>query len=69
MPKSQSSYNELKQQLDHVMEELEREDLDVDKAVEYYQKGLELVQAIEKYLKSAENKVTELKAKFNTSDK
>lgn len=70
MPKaSKPSYEDLNNQLDEVMSALQQEDLDVDKALEYYQKGLELVQDLEKYLKTAENKVTELKAKFNNSSK
>lgn len=63
------SYEDLTRQLDEIMSELQQEDLDVDKALEYYQKGLALVQEIEKYLKTAENKVIELKAKFNNSAK
>lgn len=69
MTKPKQTYQELKSQLDEVMQQLQREDLDIDKAIEYYQKGLELVRDIETYLKTAENKVTEIKAKFNLSDK
>jgi exodeoxyribonuclease VII small subunit len=65
----EQNYEQLKAQLDEVMAALQQEDLDVDKALEYYQKGLELVQLLENYLKTAENKVTELKAKFNTQPK
>lgn len=70
MPKaSKPGYEELKQQLDDVMSAMQQEDLDVDKALELYQKGLELIQDLEKYLKTAENRVTELKAKFNNANK
>ncbi len=62
----QPTYEELKSQLDEIMSALQQDDLDVDKALEYYQKGLELVQALETHLKTAENKVAELKAKFKT---
>jgi exodeoxyribonuclease VII small subunit len=58
------NYETLKNELDDIMLELQREDLDVDKALEYYRRGLELVQALESYLKTAENTVKELKAKF-----
>ncbi|HET7059790.1 MAG TPA: exodeoxyribonuclease VII small subunit [Candidatus Saccharimonadales bacterium] len=66
-PKSQSkskigpNYEELRAELDSVLAELQREDLDVDKALEYYQRGLELVRQLQKYLKSAENKVRDIK--------
>lgn len=58
------NYEQLKTELDEVMSSLQQEDLDVDKAVELYKRGLELVQALETYLKTAENTVIELKAKF-----
>lgn len=61
------NYEELKSELDDIMLALQQEDLDVDKAIEYYQRGLELVQSLEKYLKTAENRITELKAKFNAA--
>ena len=69
MPKTDKSYQQLKAELDEVMMALQQDDLDVDKAIEFYQKGLQLVQQLEKYLKNAENKVTELKAKFNPDKK
>ena len=64
--KTSPNYEELKTALDSVMAELTREDLDVDHALAHYQRGLELVQQLEDYLKTAENKVQELKASFNT---
>jgi exodeoxyribonuclease VII small subunit len=65
MPKAQPTYQDLQSELDSVMLALQKEDLDVDKALEYYQRGLELVKALETYLKTAENSVKELKAKFD----
>jgi exodeoxyribonuclease VII small subunit len=58
-----ATYQTLKTELDTIMAELQREDIDVDQAIKYYQRGLELVGQLEKYLAKAENKVTELKAK------
>jgi exodeoxyribonuclease VII small subunit len=63
---SKTSYESLKRELDEVMLALQQEDLDVDKALKHYERGLELVQSLENYLKSAENTVKELKAKFKT---
>jgi exodeoxyribonuclease VII small subunit len=56
------SYTELSEELDKVMADLERGDLDIDEAVRCYERGLQIVRELEDYLKSAENKVTELKA-------
>ena len=64
MPKRTSpNYQQLRDELDEVLAELQREDLDVDKALEYYRRGLELIKQLEKYLGGAENKVRDLKAK------
>ncbi|MDP9129321.1 MAG: exodeoxyribonuclease VII small subunit [Candidatus Binatota bacterium] len=60
-----ANYQLLKSELDTVMAELQREDLDVDAALKHYQRGLELVRSLEQYLKTAENQVIELKNKFN----
>ena len=62
-------YQTLQAELDTVMAELQREDLDVDAALKHYQRGLELVEQLQQYLETAENKVIELKAKFNASSK
>ena len=59
------TYETLKTELDSLMLELQREDLDVDSALKHYQRGLELVQQLEDYLQTAENQVRELKAKFS----
>ncbi len=68
MPKAEPkqpaiNYETLKSELDTIMTELQREDLDVDAALKHYQRGLELVRQLEEYLAKAENRVAELKAK------
>lgn len=72
MKKTQPSaptYEALTSELNAVMAELQREDLDIDLALARYTRGLELIQQLEKYLVTAENTVRELKAKFNTTPK
>jgi exodeoxyribonuclease VII small subunit len=63
--KTTIDYSTLKAELDQVMAELQREDLAVDAALKYYERGLELVHQLEQYLQTAENRVVQLKAKFN----
>ncbi len=64
MPKqTRPNYQQLRDELDAVLAELQRDDLDVDKALEHYQRGLELVKQLEQYLNGAENKVRDIKAK------
>ena len=47
-------------QLEAILAKLESGDLDVDKAIEQYQQGIELVKQLEKQLKLAENKITKV---------
>lgn len=67
MAKAKPAYGELTTELEAIMAELQREDLDIDDALKYYQRGLELVQQLEAYLDGAENNVQQLKTKFNQS--
>jgi exodeoxyribonuclease VII small subunit len=67
MPKKTPSYEELKQELDGILESLQHENLDVDTALKNYKRGLELVQQLETYLEAAENTIKEIKASFENS--
>jgi len=65
MAKSDSpGYQALAGELDDILVELQQSDLDVDEAVKKYERGLTLIKQLEKYLGEAENRVSELKAKF-----
>jgi exodeoxyribonuclease VII small subunit len=68
MPKSDNkpTYQSLKAELDAILAQLQREDLDVDTALQAYKRGLELVSQLETHLKNAENRVVELKAKSDS---
>lgn len=65
MTTKKQDYQALSQELDTIMSELQRDDLNVDDALKHYERGLELVKQLEQYLESAENKITELKASFS----
>ena len=67
--KTKPNYEALQSELDKVLAELQRTDLDVDAALKLYQRGLELIEQLEQYLQTAENTVKEIKAKFNKSNK
>lgn len=62
---AKKTYNELEAELQEIITWFEGDNFDVDEAVKKYQRGLELVQQLEKYLATAENQVRELKAKFS----
>ncbi len=66
MPKAKLNYEQLRAELDSIVVELQRDDLDVDKALEHYQRGLELIKQLEKYLSTAENKVRDIKSNFDS---
>jgi exodeoxyribonuclease VII small subunit len=55
------SYRILNEELEEVIQKLQSEGLDVDEVVKEYQKGINLVETMEKYLKSAKNKITKIK--------
>ena len=57
-------YQALSSELEAIVLNLQLDSLDIDEAVKQYERGLELVAALEAYLKTAENKVIKLKAQF-----
>lgn len=61
MTKQSTDYRKLNAELETVLEQLETSDLDVDQAIKHYQRGVEIVAELEKYLKTAENKVVKVK--------
>lgn len=60
MPKT-TDYRKLNAELETILAKLETNDLDVDEAIKQYQRGTEIVAELEKYLQTAENKVTKVK--------
>lgn len=65
MVSKERTYAELKLELDELLDNLQQEDIDVDDALKTYERGMELVKQLEDKLKSAENKIIKLKAKFD----
>lgn len=61
-PKEQS-YRQLSDQLADLLQWFESEEIDIDAAVAKYQQAVNLIQQMEKYLKSAENKIIKLSQK------
>jgi exodeoxyribonuclease VII small subunit len=55
-------YNELNRELQALMLQLEQGDLEVDESIKCYERALALVKQLEDYLKTAENRVSVLKA-------
>jgi exodeoxyribonuclease VII small subunit len=57
-------YQALQTELDEIVAELQRDDSDVDSALKHYERGLEIIKQLETYLQTAENTVSQLKARF-----
>jgi exodeoxyribonuclease VII small subunit len=58
-----SSYRSLNKELEVVIEKLQSSDLDVDQIITEYQKGIIVIDELEKYLKSAQNKISRINPK------
>jgi exodeoxyribonuclease VII small subunit len=61
LPKA--DYQTLKNELDEVLMQLQDESTGIDAALRGYERGLELTRQLEDYLKTAENRIVQLKAK------
>jgi exodeoxyribonuclease VII small subunit len=57
---AQKSYREMAEQLDQIMLWFESGDIDIDEAVKKYEEASELISEMEKYLKTAENKIKKI---------
>ncbi|MCA9330178.1 exodeoxyribonuclease VII small subunit [Candidatus Saccharibacteria bacterium] len=54
------TYLQLKIELDKLMEWFDREDIDIDMAVNKYEQAVKLLKQLENHLLKAENKITKL---------
>ena len=62
--KKQISYQQLSVELDEVLASLQSGDLSVEEAIKNYERGMEIVQSLQAYLKESQNKVEKIKKKF-----
>jgi exodeoxyribonuclease VII small subunit len=62
------NYQELSGELDGVIAKLEDPETGIDELVELYEQALELSKELENHLEKAENRIVEIKAKFNKGD-
>lgn len=57
-------YAKLNRELETIVDQLQTADLDIDEAVKLYERGMKIIKDLEAYLKTAENKVSKIKASF-----
>lgn len=62
---SNKSYRKLTNELARLMEWFESGDVDLEEAIENYQKAMKLIGELEEYLKSAENEIKKITANFD----
>lgn len=60
---SEKNYQTLSAELDDILSKLQDPDVQVDDAINLYEQGVRLASQLEKYLQTAENKLTKLKPK------
>ncbi len=60
-------YKKLSAELDEILASMQSSGVDVDEALKQYERGMEITKQLEDYLKTAENKVTKIKASFESS--
>jgi exodeoxyribonuclease VII small subunit len=60
---SGKSYREMAEQLDQIMAWFESGDIDIDEAVKKYEEATKLLEQMENYLKTAENKIKKITIK------
>lgn len=56
-----TNYKKLNEELDKILGELQGGELDIDEAIKKYEQGMKIASELEKYLKTAKNKVTKIK--------
>ncbi len=65
MPKPQTiNYQKLNAELDKLLDKLQSGELDIDDAIKHYERGMAILEQLQKYLATAENKVTKVKKQF-----
>lgn len=57
---SKKNYKQLKEELDEILEKLDSDSLDIDTAVDYYEKAKILISETEKYLAATKAKIKKI---------
>ncbi len=60
---SKPTYQTLSDELESLLADMQDDSLDIDQALEQYERGLELISQLEKHLQTAETKIITLRAK------
>jgi exodeoxyribonuclease VII small subunit len=69
MAKDETDYRTLSDELDTLLADLQRSDIQVDEAMKLYEQGLVVIKKLEKRLEQAENELVMLKTHASTDTK
>jgi exodeoxyribonuclease VII small subunit len=58
--KEPDNYKDLNAELEVIIGELQAGDIDVDRVLSEYERGINVIEKLEQYLRQAENKVTKI---------
>ncbi|HOK35413.1 MAG TPA: exodeoxyribonuclease VII small subunit [Candidatus Pacearchaeota archaeon] len=64
MPDKKFNFTKAYEEIEEINEWFQREDIDLDEALEKYEKGMELIKECKERLKETENKFEEIKKKY-----
>jgi len=63
MSGNKPSYKSLNAELEVIIEDLQSNNLDIDRVLTQYERGVNIIDELEKYLNQAENRLTKVKPK------
>lgn len=69
MAKGDVNYKELSAELDEILDKLQSSEIDIDDALELYDRGMKIAKELERYLEQATNKVEKIKKSWGTTEK
>jgi exodeoxyribonuclease VII small subunit len=61
--KTSKNYRQMASELDQIMQWFESGDIDIDEAINKYEEARKLIVEMEKYLKTAENKIKKISSR------
>lgn len=61
MTSKKENYRDLREELDSILLKLQSGDLDIEDATTQYERATQIVDKLETYIKTAENKITKVK--------
>jgi exodeoxyribonuclease VII small subunit len=68
MAEEKFNFKDAFQELEEINEWFQREDIDLDQALQKYERGIELIKKCKERLKQSENKFEEIKKKYKVEE-